>query len=338
MAALTVRDHGPASGALPVLGPLEVRERRPPAERTIRRSDPSYPPWLAEVEPPPAVLHAVGDVSLLAGPAVAVVGSRAATGLGRRMAELLGAGLAARGAVVVSGLARGIDAAAHAGALSVGGATVAVLGGGLDVAVPRSTRRLGARIAREGCVVTEYPAGVPPLKHHFPARNRIVAGLARVVVVVEAGPRSGALITARLALESGREVMAVPAQPLASNAAGVNRLLREGAGPVRSPADVLEELLLLPGAAAALEARLAGPAGDEPDEREPAVAAGPRPADPPAALRPVLDAMGVDPIAAGLVAERAGLEIGATLAALTRLEMAGLVRMVPGRLWQRAAP
>lgn len=314
-----------------------VRDR-PDTERreaTIRLWDPEYPEWLAQVDPPPAVLHAVGDVSLLEGPAVAIVGSRAATRLGREMAGMLGAGLAAQGVVVVSGLARGIDAGAHAGALSVGGPTVAVLGGGLDVAVPASTRRLGARIAREGCVVTEHPAGVPPLKHHFPERNRIVAGLARGVVVVEASGRSGALITARLGLESGREVMAVPAQPLASNSAGVIRLLREGARPVRSPADVMEELLRLPGVAEGLEARRARAAEREAD-RDAADGrdGGPEPSVP-AALRAVFDAMGDEALHAGTIAERAGLEIGPTLAALTRLELSGLVRMVTGRRYQR---
>ncbi|MBW3660748.1 MAG: DNA-processing protein DprA [Gemmatimonadetes bacterium] len=311
------------------VNPLLVRES-PSAEspaggvRRIRLWGPGYPELLAEVAPPPASLYCLGDLSLMAGPAVSIVGSRAATALGRQMAEMLGAALAAEGFVVVSGLARGIDACAHAGALSVDGGTLAVLGGGLDIGVPASTRRLGRRIARDGCLVTEYPAGTPPTRHRFPERNRIVAGLSRLVVIVEAGPRSGALITARLALETGREVMVVPGHPLASNSAGVLRLLHEGARAVRSPADVLGELLPLPGVAEALAARKAALA-----ERE---AEGLRAPDP---LRLVLETMGKEPEPAEAIAARVGLPVGQTLAALTRLELHGLVRTVPGRRYER---
>ncbi|MDX1661345.1 MAG: DNA-processing protein DprA, partial [Gemmatimonadota bacterium] len=155
-------------------GGLLVREPRlVPGSIEIVGTDPRFPALLREVDPPPASLFCLGDPSLLAGPAVAIVGSRAATRFGSRIAETLGAGLAAEGVVVVSGLARGIDAAAHAGALSVGGATVGVVAGGLDVGVPHATRPLGRRIAREGCVVTEYEAGTPPVKGRFPQRNRI---------------------------------------------------------------------------------------------------------------------------------------------------------------------
>lgn len=338
MAAVTlVRDR--ADRAAPPL--VRDRAEKPvPPRTTIRLWDPGYPEWLARVDPPPAVLRAVGDASLLDGPAVAIVGSRAATRFGRQMAGMLGAGVAAEGVVVVSGLARGIDAGAHDGALSVGGPTVAVLGGGLDVAVPAATRRLGGRIAREGCVVTEYEDGVPPLRHHFPERNRIVAGLARLVVVVEAGRRSGALITARLALDSGREVMAVPAQPLASNSVGVNRLLYDGARPARSPADVMEALLALPGVPEGLAARKAAVEAAREAAVEAAREAGEPEAAPvpevPVALRAVLDAFGEkEALPAGTIAERAGLALGPALAALTRLELAGLVRMVSGRRYER---
>ena len=165
--------------------------------------------------------------------AVAVVGARRATGMGLEMSERLGAGLAAAGVVVVSGCAIGIDAAAHRGALEMGGATVAVLAGGHDVAVPPSNRELAARILRErGSIAGEFPDGVPVTRWSFPRRNRIIAGLARIVVIVEAARRSGALITARLALGAGREVMVVPGHPLQPEYAGSNELLADGAHPV----------------------------------------------------------------------------------------------------------
>ncbi len=193
------------------------------------------------------MLYVRGDHSLLAETAVAVVGARRATGLGLEMGERLGAGLAAAGVVVVSGCAIGIDAAAHRGALEMGGATIAVLAGGHDVAVPPSNRGLATRILRErGCIAGEFPDGVPVARWSFPRRNRIIAGLARVVVVVEAARRSGALITARLALAAGREVMAVPGHPLQSEYAGSNELLADGAQPVLRVEDVLEELDGLP--------------------------------------------------------------------------------------------
>lgn len=251
---------------------------------------------------------------------MAVVGSRKATPQGRAMAEHLGAGLAGRGIVVVSGCAFGIDAAAHRGALAAGGPTVAVLGGGLDVAAPPSNRGLAARIAREGCLVTEFPPGMPPLKHHFPRRNRIIAGLARIVVVVEAAGRSGALTTARHALAAGREVMAVPGHPYLPNSAGVNGLLVDGAHPVRSVDDVLHQLGELPGLGT----------GEEPEETaDPAggVAAG-GPAHPPRSR--VRTVLGKAPLPAERLAEAARLPLVEALAALTELELLGLARAHPG--------
>lgn len=259
-----------------------------------------------------------GDRELLSRVAVAVVGSRKATDLGRAMAEQLGARLAERGAVVVSGLAVGIDAAAHRGALAVGGSTVAILGGGLDVAAPAANRRLAARIGREGCLVTEFPPGMPPLAHHFPRRNRIIAGLARIVVVVEATRKSGALTTARHALAAGREVMAVPGHPLTPNSLGVNDLLFDGARPVRSPDDVLKELEELPGLAAP------GPA---PEPGLPIVAGPPR-------LR-LMGALGTAPEPAERLARETRLPLVETLALLTELELLGLARSHPGNRYSK---
>ncbi len=281
--------------------------------RSIRRGAPEYPPLLDAIPDPPPELHARGDTGLLSRVAVAVVGSRKASDLGRAMAEQLGARLAERGVVVVSGLAIGIDTAAHHGALAMGGPTVAVLGGGLDVAAPAANRRLAERIGREGCLVTEFPPGMPPLAHHFPRRNRIIAGLARIVVVVEAAGKSGALTTARHALAAGREVMAVPGHPLLPNAAGGNGLLIDGARPVWSPDDVLDELGALPGLARDRPAPVAGRAVTEGPSR----------------VR-VMSALTEAPAPAERLARETRLTLGETLAVLTELELLGLVRSHAG--------
>ena len=196
-----------------------------------------YPVALREIPGAPLLLYRAGK-AWTRGDAVAVVGSRAPTGPGREFARILSGELAAAGWTVVSGMARGIDAAAHKGALHSGGATVAVLGCGVDVAYPRENAELRDAILEKGAIFSEYPPGSLPLPHRFPERNRIVSGLSRGVIVAEAPERSGALITARLALEQGREVMVVPGNPWFAHTAGSNRLLREGATPVCSVADV----------------------------------------------------------------------------------------------------
>ena len=182
-----------------------------------------------------------GDADLLAQRAVALVGGRNATANGQRIAETLAAELAAAGVIVVSGLARGIDTAAHLGALP-DGRTVAVVAGGLDCPYPPENTDLQRRIAEAGAVVAEAPLGTAPQSRHFPRRNRIIAGLALGVVVVEAAPRSGSLITARLAQEAGRELFAVPGSPLDPRARGANDLLRQGAHLTETAADVLDNL------------------------------------------------------------------------------------------------
>jgi len=200
-----------------------------------------YPEPLRHIPGAPLVLYRAGR-AWTGGTAVAVVGSRSPTNPGREFARVLSAELAAAGCTVVSGMARGIDGAAHRGALHAEGRTVAVLGCGVDVAYPPEHADLLAEIASRGTVYSEYPPGSLPLAHRFPERNRIVSGLSDGVVVGEARERSGALITARLALEQGREVMAVPGSPWFSHTAGSNRLIREGAAPVCSAADVFEAL------------------------------------------------------------------------------------------------
>jgi len=204
--------------------------------------DAGYPPALAAIEDAPPVVTLQGDLGLLRRRAVALVGARNASGNGRRMAEELARGLAAAGLVVVSGLARGIDAAAHRGALAAAGGTIAVLAGGLDVPYPPENAGLAAEIAARGLLLAEMPPGTVPQARHFPRRNRLISGLSLAVVVVEAALRSGSLITARLALEQVREVLAVPGSPLDPRAQGANGLIRDGAQLVQSVEDVLESL------------------------------------------------------------------------------------------------
>jgi len=211
----------------------------------VAPGDPAYPPLLGQVGDPPLGLFVRGRVTW--GAVVAVVGSRRATAYGRQVARLLGEELAAAGVVVVSGMARGVDAAAHQGVVDRGGATVAVWGAGPDRVYPPEHRGLAEAIASTGALVTEYLPGTPPRPHHFPERNRILAGMAHAVVVVEAAARSGALVTARLALDEGREVLAVPGSIFSPQSLGPNALLRLGARPVLTPRDVLQLLPVVDG-------------------------------------------------------------------------------------------
>lgn len=215
--------------------------------------EPEFPQALTEIDPPPPVLWIKGQPALFARPAMAIVGARNASSGGLRMARELAHGLGEAGFVVISGLARGIDAAAHTGALERG--TVAVLAGGVDVIYPQENAALYAQIAERGAIVSEMPIGFAPQAQHFPRRNRLISGLARGVVVVEAALNSGSLITARYALEQNRDVFAVPGSPYDPRARGTNDLLRQGAVVTESAADVLAAFQQAP-------RRFADPAGD----------------------------------------------------------------------------
>lgn len=208
--------------------------------RYLFLDDPAYPPLLAELDNAPPALIVRGDAALLERPCVAMVGARNASAAACRFARQLAIGLVEQGATVVSGLARGIDTAAHQGALA--GGTVGVIASGIDIVFPPENAELQERVARQGLLVTEQPPGTEPLARFFPARNRIIAGLSLGTVVVEAAPRSGSLITARIAAEAGREVMAVPGSPLDPRAQGCNLLIREGAILVQSADDVWEQV------------------------------------------------------------------------------------------------
>ena len=199
-----------------------------------------YPPLLAEIDSAPPALIVRGDFSLFERPAIAIVGARNASAAACRFARDLARGLAEEGVLVVSGLARGIDSAAHQGAL--GGGTAGVIASGIDITYPPENKELQEQVATHGLLIAEQPPGREPLARHFPYRNRIIAGMALGTVVVEAAPKSGSLITARLAGEAGREVMAVPGSPLDPRAQGCNSLIRDGATLIQSVADVLETI------------------------------------------------------------------------------------------------
>lgn len=271
--------------------------------------DDGYPDLLQATADPPLGLFVRG--AMADAPVVAIVGSRRASAYGLQVAGLLGEACAAAGAVVVSGMARGVDAAAHEGALAVGGATWAVWGTGPDRVYPPEHRGLADRLVDSGgALLTEYPPGTPARRHHFPERNRIVAGLARSVVVVEAAARSGALVTARLAVDEGREVLAVPGSILSELSVGPNALLRLGARPVVTPRDVLETL--------GLDAAADGPAADPPD-------------DPLLRVMPPGEAVAVD-----VLVERTGRPVHEVLATLLELELARRVIRQPDGSYRRA--
>lgn len=277
---------------------------------------PGYPPLLGEIPDPPPLIWVSGDPAALLGTGVAVVGSRAASPLSLEVASTMAQELAAAGLVVVSGLARGIDAAAHEGALA-GGRTVAVLGSGLDRMYPPEHAALARRISATGALVSELPPGIPPRKDHFPRRNRLISGLCRAVVVIEASLRSGSLITARLALDQGRDVMAVPGPVLGNRHRGANALIRDGAPLVECAADVLELLGLTAGAQ-----RGARDDADVPDARGGPLL-GALPPGEPRRLDELVAETGLDP--PGVMAE------------LTRLELAGSVVRLPGGRFLRAS-
>ena len=223
--------------------------------RWLGRSSPAFPRGLASIFDPPVGLFLRGDedAELLERPAVAVVGARSCSSYGASVGRMLGRELAAAGLVVVSGLARGVDGEAHRGAVEAGGATVAVLGCGVDRVYPAAHAELARRVTEQGLIVSEYAPGVEPAPWRFPARNRIIAGLAAATVVVEARERSGALITADLALEEGREVFAVPGEITSALSAGTNALLRIGATALTSAADVFEAFGIAPPETAKVE-------------------------------------------------------------------------------------
>jgi DNA processing protein len=282
-------------------------------------ADATYPRNLREIADPPPVLFVRGELTDSDENAVALVGTRRATAYGRAVTERLAADLACAGITVVSGLAKGIDTAAHAAAVSAGGRTLAVLGNGLDQVYPPQNAGLAQRIVdqQRGAVVSEFAPGVPPDAVNFPRRNRVIAGLARVTVIVEAGERSGALITADFALEQGREVLAVPGNIMSPMSAGPNELLKQGAAPVTSAGDIVNVLNSEP------------PSIERPALARAMLELGPQEAS-------VWEALAGDPRHVDEVARALGRAAGDVSATLAMLELKGMARQVGGMLYTRA--
>jgi DNA processing protein len=302
--------------------------------RLIRHGDAAYPAALNDIADAPPLMWLRGRGDLLSRPMVALVGARNASSLGLRMARALAADLSQAGFVIVSGLARGVDAAAHAAALP--GGTVAVMAGGVDVIYPAENLTLAGEIAAHGLVLSEQPIGLEPQARHFPARNRIVSGLARAVVVVEAAAKSGSLITARTALDQGREVTAVPGHPFDARAAGCNMLIRDGATLVRTAADVIEALgdpadITAPGPADAARSPVtqprpapAAPRSGGSDLRQIAALHG-----------QILDRLGPSPLAEDQLIRDLARDSREVAPALLHLELEGRITRAPGGLLAR---
>lgn len=327
--AAGVKDYAPCTVDL---AEAEWRAARRAGAQMITLGDALYPATLAQTRDAPPILWAKGELGLLSRPMVALVGTRNASALGARMARGLSRDLGAAGLVVVSGLARGIDALAHRAALESG--TIAVHAGGLDIIYPVENTELAEEIATSGLRISERPFGLHPRAQDFPRRNRIVSGLAQAVIVVEAATRSGSLITARCALDQGREVMAVPGHPLDTRSSGCNLLLRDGAAMVRSAADILETLgmtLTRPVPNAAL-------AQDYPRHQTPRTQTQ---ASPPAAPQSggveglILSHLGASPIAEDQLTRDLGQTPREIAQALAILEMAGQVNRSAGGMVSR---
>jgi DNA processing protein len=299
--------------------------------RTICWGEPGYPGALAQIEDAPPVLTVLGQAEWLGRPMVAVVGARNASANGRRLARDLAAGLGESGLVVVSGLARGIDAAAHLGALEAG--TAAVVAGGVDVVYPEENRGLYNFLQRQGAIVAELPFGSEPQARHFPRRNRIISGMALGVLVVEAAARSGSLITARYALEQGREVFAVPGSPLDPRCRGANDLLRRGATLTETVEDVLTQLGPLVRGASPPHPRTPSPLPVEEGWSLVAPKGGVgEPVGDEDALGLILERLGPTPVAVDELVRQCQLTASAVATLLLELELSGRVERHPGNL------
>jgi DNA processing protein len=300
--------------------------------RIVCWGEPLYPSTLAAVEDAPPVLTLLGRVEFLAAPIVAVVGARNASANGRRIAQDLAAGLGEQGIVVASGMARGIDAAAHAGGLATG--SIAVVAGGIDVVYPEENRGLYQALAEHGAIVAELPFGTAPQARHFPRRNRIISGMALGVVIVEAAAKSGSLITARFALEQGREVFAVPGSPLDPRCRGANDLLRNGATLTENADDVVTQLgPLLRGAPFVPPGRpMANP---ELPLRPFVPAAIPAATGDDSGLDMILEKLSPTPVAVDELVRQCQLSASAVATVLLELELAGRIERHPGNMVSR---
>ena len=312
----------------PDVAKAELRAGHAAGAQLLTFADPAYPAALRDLPDAPPVLWIKGDPALFARPVIALVGARNASSLGLRMARALAAELSENGFVIASGLARGIDTAAHNASLKTG--TIAAMAGGVDVIYPSENKALCEQIVTTGLSLSEHPPGLVPQARHFPARNRLISGLARAVVVVEAAAKSGSLITARTALDQGREVMAVPGHPIDARAAGCNMLIRDGATLVRNAADVIEALPERPTAASQAEMPLDPPSALQPQ---------PQRETPPRSLREtaalhgeILSRLGPSPLAEDQLIRDLASAAQTVAPALVALELDGRITRHPGGL------
>jgi len=293
--------------------------------RLLSWTDPEYPQSLLQIYDPPVLLYARGDVQVLNLPSVSIVGTRRPTLYGTQMAERMGREIAARGVVVVSGMARGIDAIAHKGAMTVNGRAVGVLGTGINVCYPKENKKLYEKVLERGAIVSEFPLGTHPAPENFPIRNRIVAGMPLGVVVVEGAQYSGSLITARLAMEFGREVFGVPGNVTQPVSFAPNQLIRQGAKLVTNGADVIEDL------PTPVRAMLVQAEQPEAEQRNLLLAASLNSSE-----KKIYDLLKSDEaVHIDDIVERSGLNSSEVLATLFDLEMKGIVRQMPGKQFNK---
>lgn len=285
----------------------------------ITWEDAAYPPLLREIPDPPVLLYVSGEPDYLCRPAIAIVGSRNPSPAGVEHAQRFGRALAESGFVIASGMALGVDAAAHRGALAVPAPTVAVVGTGLDQVYPASHRQLAGEIVAHGAMVSEFPLGTGPRPDHFPRRNRIISGLSMGVMVAEAAPQSGSLITARLALEQGREVFAIPGSIDSPQSKGCHMLLKSGAKLVETLADITEEL----GALSVFSAQTRSDESSHCETRAPA------------SCEPLLAAMGYEPASVDTLIERTGLTADVISSMLLQMELQQMVSQCSGGRYMR---
>lgn len=290
-----------------------------PNNLVLTLSDNRYPRQLLEIADPPLMLYVKGRVELLTSPSIAIVGSRNATTQGRLDAEEFAHNLSNSGLTIVSGLALGIDAAAHEGGLKGRGSTVAVIGTGADIVYPARNRELAHRIAQEGCIISEFPLGTGPLASNFPRRNRVISGLSGGILVVEAAGRSGSLITAKNAIDQGRDVFAIPGSIHSPLSRGCHELIRQGAKLVESSQDILEELKHFNDIVVNQSSEESADEENEFSDEQKAI----------------LAQMGYDPVDADTLSDRCGMDAASLSVELLNLELSGNVESLPGGFYRR---
>lgn len=290
-----------------------------PNNLVLTLSDNRYPRQLLEIADPPLMLYVKGRVELLTSPSIAIVGSRNATTQGRLDAEEFAHNLSDSGLTIVSGLALGIDAAAHEGGLKGRGSTVAVIGTGADIVYPARNRELAHRIAQEGCIISEFPLGTGPLASNFPRRNRVISGLSGGILVVEAAGRSGSLITAKNAIDQGRDVFAIPGSIHSPLSRGCHELIRQGAKLVESSQDILEELKHFNDIVVNQSSEESADEENEFSDEQKAI----------------LAQMGYDPVDADTLSDRCGMDAASLSVELLNLELSGNVESLPGGFYRR---